>query len=164
MRRHYWSGKNKLPNLVIESYQLKSAEIQKEDIYSLSVGEILSEKAVGTVVKGYHENQYFYIFLIRKEGNFYSLKKHHNLAKKCLYQHTLQREISYVSTSNQSRLVGERQRKVFFKIIKNKKTVKEQKNEKKSVFLKSVTIFLSIFACFFPSFNYLVFPLWGNSE
>lgn len=57
---------NKLPNLVIESYQLKSAEIQKEDIYSLSVGEILSEKAVGTVVKGYHENQYFYIF--NKEG------------------------------------------------------------------------------------------------
>lgn len=57
---------NKLPNLVIESYQLKSAEIQKEDIYSLSVGEILSGKAVGTVVKGYHENQYFYIF--NKEG------------------------------------------------------------------------------------------------
>ena len=32
---------NKLPNLVIESYQLKSAEIQKEDIYSLSVGRFL---------------------------------------------------------------------------------------------------------------------------
>ena len=81
---------NKLPNLVIESYQLKSAEIQKEDIYSLSVGEILSEKAVGTVVKGYHENQYFYI-LIRKEGNFYSLKKHHNLAKMPISTHATKR-------------------------------------------------------------------------
>lgn len=35
---------NKLPNLVIESYQLKSAEIQKEDIYSLSVGRFLVKK------------------------------------------------------------------------------------------------------------------------
>lgn len=81
---------NKLPNLVIESYQLKSAEIQKEDIYSLSVGEILSEKAVGTVVKDTTKTNTF-IFLIRKEGNFYSLKKHHNLAKMPISTHATKR-------------------------------------------------------------------------
>ena len=81
------------------------------------------------MVKGYHENQYFYIF--NKEGGQLLQFEEAPQFGKNAYINTRYKEISYVSTSNQSRLVGERQRKVFQNY--QNKTVKEQKMRKKRI-------------------------------
>ena len=102
-------------------------------------------------------NQYFYIFN-KEGGQLYSLKKHHNLAKMPISTHATKRNYTYQQATKVDLL--EKDREKFFKIIKIKQLRAE--NEKKAYF-KSVTIFLSILLVF-PSFNYLVFLLMGNSE
>ena len=56
---------NKLPNLVIESYQLKSAEIQKRIFIRCLLGRFLV-KSCWYRGERIPRNQYFYIF--NKEG------------------------------------------------------------------------------------------------
>lgn len=68
------------PNCIIKSFSINSQEIQKEDLYNLSIAEVLFNKNKNELVEGIQEEQYFYI-LTKEGGNLLTYHQAPELGK-----------------------------------------------------------------------------------
>ena len=115
MRRRYW-WQNKLPNLVIESYQLKSAEIQKRIFIRCLLGRFLV-KSCWYRGERIPRNQYFYIFN-KEGGQLLQFEEAPQFGKMPISTHATKKLATYQQATKVDLL--EKDKKSFFKIIKIK--------------------------------------------